>query len=275
MFTLKSKERNLHINKPVVMGIINITPDSFYAESRQQTIDAALRKTETMLREGALIIDIGGQSTRPQSILIKQDEELARVTPVIEKIKKEFPDCFISIDTFYATVARKAVEHGADIVNDISGGILDTAMISTVANLQVPFVCMHMKGTPQTMQQLTQYKNVTQEVKLFLEERIKTCEEAGINDIIIDPGFGFAKNIEQNFTLFKNLSTFKTLQKPLLLGISRKSMIYKFLNIQPEESLNGTTALHALGLLNGADILRVHDVKEAVQVIALIEKYLQ
>lgn len=274
MFTLHCKERILKIDAPIVMGIINITPDSFYAESRKPNADKALHKAEQMINEGATILDIGGQSTRPSSILITADEELQRVIPVIEIIKKQFPNIFISIDTFYASVAKHAVNAGADIVNDISGGNLDNEMIATVAQLNVPYILMHMKGTPQTMQQQTNYKNVTKEVFDYFKERITVCEDAGIKNIILDAGFGFAKNTEQNFQLLKEHTVFTSLQKPLLLGISRKSFIYKTLNITAEQALNGTTVLNTIGLLNGANILRVHDVKEAVQTIQLVKTLL-
>ncbi len=255
------------------MGIINTTPDSFYAESRKSTVDAALQTAEQMLNAGATILDIGGQSTRPGSEQISADEELKRVIPIIEAINKKFPESFISIDTFNSTVAKHAVDAGATIVNDISGGLMDDKMLSIVANLKVPFVCMHMKGTPQNMQQNSFYENVTKEVLDFFIERIEACKLAGIKDIIIDPGFGFGKTIQHNFMLLKELDLFKSLEKPLLLGISRKSMIYKTLNISSEDALNGTTVLNTIGLFNGANILRVHDVKEAVETINIISAY--
>ncbi|OIQ96012.1 dihydropteroate synthase [mine drainage metagenome] len=273
MFTLDCKGRLLIIDSPVVMGIINATPDSFYSGSRKSTVDAALHTAEQMLGEGATILDIGGQSTRPGSEKISVDEELLRVIPIIEAISKKFPQSFISIDTYHSAVAKHAVDAGAAIVNDISSGLMDTKMLTTVAKLKVPFVCMHMKGTPQNMQQNPVYENVTKEVIDFFIERIEACNLAGIKDIIIDPGFGFGKTIEHNFTLLKELGIFKQLQKPLLLGVSRKSMIYKTLNISAEEALNGTTVLNTIGLLNGANILRVHDVKEAVETIKIISTY--
>jgi len=275
MFTLHCKERILKIDSPIVMGIINSTPDSFYEGSRQLNTDKALHKAEQMINEGATILDIGGQSTRPDSTLIEADEELRRVLPVIECIRKKFPEIFISIDTFYAKVAKNAMHAGADIVNDISGGNMDENMLATVASLQVPFVCMHMKGTPQNMQHQANYIDVTKEVLFYFEERINACRNAGIKDIILDPGFGFSKNATHNFQLLKDFAVFKTLDKPLLLGISRKSFIYKTLGITANDALNGTTALHAIGLINGASILRVHDVKEAMQTIQLIQSYLE
>ncbi len=273
MFTLHCKERILKIDSPIVMGIINITPDSFYKESRQFNADKALQKAEQMIEEGASILDIGGQSTRPNSDLIDDDDEMRRVLPVIDLIRKRFPETFISIDTFYASVAKQSVDAGADLVNDISGGKIDGNMLSTVASLHIPFICMHMKGTPQNMQQQAVYENVTKEVSVYFDERIKACNDAGIDDIILDPGFGFSKTIEHNFQLLKAFNSFKYFQKPLLLGISRKSFIYRSLGITPEESLNGTTVLHTIGLLNGANIIRTHDVKECMQAIQLIKSY--
>ena len=273
MFTLHCKERILKIDSPIVMGIINITPDSFYQESRQFNVNKALQKAEQMMEEGACILDIGGQSTRPNSDLIDVDEEIRRVLPVIELIRKKFPETFISVDTFYASVAKESVDAGADIVNDISGGKIDENMLSTVAALQIPFVCMHMKGTPQNMQQQAVYENVTKEVSIYFEERINACNDAGIKDIILDPGFGFSKTIHHNFQLLKEFNSFKVFRKPLLLGISRKSFIYNTLEITPEESLNGTTVLHTIGLLHGANIIRAHDVKECKQTIQLMQTY--
>jgi dihydropteroate synthase len=255
------------------MGIINTTPDSFYADSRKNTVEASLIQAEKMLQEGAAIIDIGGQSTKPNSVIIATTEELQRVIPSIEAIKKQFPDSIISIDTFNATVAAEAIQAGASIVNDVSGGFMDTSMISTVAQFNVPYICMHMKGTPQNMQQNPLYENVTKEVLDYFIERTNTCSQAGIQDIIIDIGFGFGKTIVHNFQLLRELSVFKMLQKPILIGVSRKSTIYKTLGITAEEALNGTTVLHTIGLLNGANILRVHDVKEAVECVQLFKAY--
>ena len=275
MFTVNCKGRLLIVDAPIVMGIINITPDSFYSGSRKSTAEAALQTAEQMLNEGATILDIGGQSTRPGSEFIDEAEESKRVIPVIEAISKKFPQAFISIDTYHASVAKHAVEAGASIVNDISGGMLDKSMLKAVADLKVPFVCTHMKGTPQTMQEGPVYENVVQEVLDFFIHQIEKCRLAGIHDIIIDPGFGFGKTIAHNFTLLRELSVFKMLERPLLLGISRKSTIYKTLGITSEEALNGTTVLNSIGLLNGANILRVHDVKEAMETIQLISAYQQ
>lgn len=269
MFTLNCKGRLIVVDKPLVMGIINATPDSFYDGSRFNDTDKILVQAEKMLSDGADIIDIGGQSTRPGSELISADEELKRVVPAIKAIADKFPSTFISIDTFYSKVAAAAVDAGASIVNDISAGSIDNKMIETVAGLKVPYILMHMKGTPQTMQQNAVYENVTREVLDFFISKTHELKNAGIVDIIIDPGFGFAKTIDHNFELLKNLSVFKMLEKPVMLGISRKSTIYKTLDITAEEALNGTTVLNTIGLLNGASILRVHDVKEAKEAVTL------
>lgn len=272
MFTLNCKGRLFTIDAPIVMGIINSTPDSFFSGSRQATVDDAVARASQMIADGASILDIGGLSTRPGSEEISADEEAARVTPVIAAIKARFPGTFISIDTYRASVAKEAVAAGADIINDISGGLLDEAMLPTTASLNVPFICMHMKGTPQTMPSLASYDNVVQEVLDFLIVQTENCRKAGIQDVILDPGIGFAKTITHNFELVKNLSVFSILQRPVLLGVSRKSMIYKTLHTTPENALNGTTVLHTAGLLNGAHILRVHDVKEAVEAVKLVER---
>lgn len=269
MFTLNCNGRLLAINEPIVMGIINATPDSFYSESRQGTVDGALAKAEQMIWEGAAILDIGGQSTRPGATEVGSDEELHRVIPVIEALHRQFPGIFLSIDTYHAAVAKAAVEAGASIVNDIGGGYFDPAMLGTVAQLRVPYICMHVKGYAATMHKNPSYENVTREVLDYFISRVTDCKRAGINDIIIDPGFGFSKTVEHNFQLLKELEAFKILPNPLLLGVSRKSTIYKTLGITAEEALNGTTVLHTAGLLKGASILRVHDVKEAVEAVRL------
>lgn len=270
MFTLNCKGRLLVIDEPVVMGIINVTPDSFYSNSRKSSLNDALQQAEKMLNDGASILDIGGQSTRPASEVVGIEEELSRVLPAIEAIRQRFPESFISIDTYYAKVAAEAVNAGAAMVNDISSGTLDEQMIQTVSSLQVPYIAMHIKGSPQTMQQQAHYEDVTLEVLDFFIKKTEECRQAGINDIIIDAGFGFAKTIAHNFTLLKNLSVLTMLQKPLLVGLSRKATVYKTLKITPEESLNGTTVLNTIALLKGANILRVHDVREAVEAIKLV-----
>lgn len=272
MFTLNCKGRLLVIDQPIVMGIVNTTPDSFYAESRLREKGALLSRVEQMTKEGAAIIDIGGQSTRPNSKRISAGEETDRVVPVIEMIAKQFPAVFISIDTFYASVATAAVNAGAHMVNDVSAGSLDEKMIASVASLRVPYVLMHMVGDPQTMQTNPVYENVVLEVFDFLNFKIKELHHAGIHDVIVDPGFGFGKTIDHNLELLNGLSFFQQLNKPLLAGLSRKATVYKTLNIQPEEALNGTTVLNTISLLNGAQILRVHDVKEAVQAIQLTSR---
>lgn len=273
MFTFNCKGRLLVVEEPIVMGIINATPDSFYAGSRAVQKETVLKKTEQMLKDGATIIDIGGQSTRPDSKRISADEELQRVIPLVDALHNAFPDAFISIDSFYATVAKEAVEAGACIVNDISAGTIDANMVATVASLNVPYILMHMQGDPQTMQQNTIYQNLVLDVFDFLNRKIKELHEAGIHDIIIDPGFGFGKTIEQNFELLNGLEFFTQLSKAVLVGLSRKSTIYKTLKIAPEEALNGTTVLHTIALLKGASILRVHDVKEAKQAVQLVRAY--
>ena len=271
MFTLNCNGRLLTIDKPVVMGIINVTPHSFYAGSRFSGTDKILLQAEKIISEGAEIIDIGGQSTRPGSEQISEEEELKRVINGIEGIHKKFPDTIISIDTYYSGVATKAVKAGAGIVNDISSGSMDEQMIPAIAMLGVPYVIMHMKGTSQTMQKHANYEDVTREVLDFFIQKKEECRKAGIHDVIIDPGFGFAKTIQQNFELLKNLSIFQMLEAPILAGISRKSSIYKTLGVSAEEALNGTTVLNTIALMNGAKILRVHDVKEAKEVVKLCE----
>ena len=273
MFSLNCKGKLLAIDKPLVMGIINTTPDSFYDGSRKQSGESVLNQATKMLIEGADIIDVGGQSTRPGSERISAKEELKRVLPAVEIILKNFPDTIISVDTYQSEVAVELINAGASIINDVSAGNLDSSMIETVAKLQVPYVCMHMKGTPQDMQQQSNYENVTTELLDFFIQKIDECKRAGINDVIIDPGFGFGKTIAHNFTLLKELLVFKMLEKPIMAGLSRKSTIYKTLGITAEEALNGSTVLHTLALQNGANILRVHDVKEAKEVIALWERY--
>src|SRR5258705_1473985 len=269
MFTLNCKGRLLVIDKPLVMGIINATQVSFVDDSRYNGVDEITAQAEKMLADGADIIDIGGQSTRPGSELISADEEIERVVPAIKTIAEKFPNAFISIDTFYSEVVRAAVNAGATIINDISAGSMDNKMIETVAELKTPYVLMHMKGTPQTMQQNAVYENLTREVLDFFITKTNELKKAGIIDIIIDPGFGFAKTIDQNFELLKDLSVFKMLDKPVMLGISRKSTIYKTLGVNADDALNGTTVLNTIGLMNGASILRVHDVKEAKEAVTL------
>lgn len=273
MFTLNCKGRLLVVDKPLVMGIINTTPDSFYEGSRFMDMQDILRQIEMMLQDGADILDIGGQSTRPGSSQVGVAEEIERVIPVIETIALHFPDAIISIDTYHAQVAQKAIEAGASIVNDISGGDLDKAMLETVGALGVPYVCMHTKGTPENMQKQAVYDDLTREVLDHFIRKIDQCRKAGIKDVIIDPGFGFAKTIRHNFELLRNLGSLQMLDCPIMVGLSRKSTIYKTLGTDAAGALNGTTVMNTIAILNGANILRVHDVKEAVEARALILEY--
>ncbi|MBS1668961.1 MAG: dihydropteroate synthase [Bacteroidetes bacterium] len=273
MFTLNCKGRLLLIENPIVMGIINATPDSFYENSRVMGSEYILWQGEKMLKEGAEILDIGGQSTRPDSLPLSPEEELKRILEPIALLHKNFPEAIISVDTYYSRVAVEAVGAGASIVNDISGGEMDKQMLMAVGKLRVPFICMHMQGTPQTMQKKPFYENVTKDLLDYFIKKIDECKKAGIHDLIIDPGFGFGKTISHNLELLKNLSVFKILEKPLLVGLSRKSTIYKTLGINANKALNGTTVMNSVALLNGANILRVHDVKEAKEAIKLLGAY--
>ena len=272
MYTLNCKGRLLVLEKPVVMGILNITPDSFYSGSRIDQKDV-VKKAGQMIAEGATIIDIGGQSTRPGSDRLTAQEELDRVLPAINSIMQNYPGVFLSIDTYHATVAKETVAAGVDMVNDISAGDMDADMLSTVASLNVPFIAMHMQGTPDTMQDKPTYENVATEVVDYFIQKTTACKEAGINDLIIDPGFGFGKTITHNFQLLKQLEVLQIFHVPVLAGLSRKSTIWKTLHVTPEEALNGTTVLNTIALTKGAAILRVHDVKEAVEAIQLYEAY--
>jgi dihydropteroate synthase len=267
--TLQSKGQILDVSKPVVMGILNATPDSFYNKGRDSNTDGLLKNAEKMLAEGAAILDIGGISTRPNAADVPVEEELARVIPLVEAIHKRYPNVWISIDTYNAKTAIEAVNSGAYIVNDVSSGRFDTTMMHTVASLGVPYIAMHMQGNPQTMQLDPRYADVVKEVRDHLRVTCERCEDAGIKDIIIDPGFGFGKTVEHNFALLNNLHTFSIIGRPILAGLSRKSMICKVLKVNPEHALNGTTALHMVALQQGVNILRVHDVKEAMEVIQL------
>ncbi len=274
--TLKSINVNgqlIDFSKPKVMAILNITPDSFFEKSRYYKGNhAILDKTAEIIEQGATFIDIGGYSTRPHAIDISVAEELDRVLPVIETINKNFPEIAISIDTFRSEVARKAIEVGASIINDISGGNLDENMFQTVAELNVPYILMHSRGNPETMSQLNDYQSLTLDVITELQQKVYQLRQLGVKDIIIDPGFGFAKNAKQGFEMMRNLSDFKIMELPLLVGISRKSMIWRTLNITANEALNGTTALNMFALMQGANILRVHDVKEAMETMRIYEE---
>ncbi len=267
--TIQSGGRLLSLEKPVVMGILNATPDSFFNKGRDSSTADILRTAEKMLGDGAAILDIGGASTRPGAELIPADEEISRVIPSIEAIVKSFPGAWLSVDTYNAATAAAAVNAGAAIINDVSSGALDEEMLNTVARLKVPYIAMHMRGVPKTMQQDPQYDDVVYEVREYLRKVCNHCATLGITDVITDPGFGFGKKTEHNFSLLNNMATLRILGKPVLAGISRKGMVWKTLGTSAEEALNGTTALHMAALQQGASILRVHDVKEAVEVVKL------
>ncbi|OAQ40686.1 dihydropteroate synthase [Pedobacter psychrophilus] len=268
--TLNAGGKLLDLTSPIVMGVLNITPDSFFEGSRTQTEKAIILQAEKMLSEGADILDLGAYSSRPDADDISEEEEEGRLLLALNAIVRKFPDAIISVDTFRASIAEKAIENGAHIINDISGGNLDNKMFETVGKLKVPYILMHMKGTPQTMKNLNQYDDMLQEICYYFSEKIAALKKAGVKDIILDPGFGFAKNIEQNFELLNKLSDFKIFELPILAGLSRKSMVWKTLKIKPEEALNGSSILNTIAILNGANILRVHDVKEAREVISLL-----
>ena len=273
MYTLNCKGRLVVTDRPLVMGIINVTPDSFFEGSRVRQSDKILRLAEKMVNEGAAMIDVGGQSTRPGSDPIGAEDELRRVIGPVSELAEKFPELVISIDTYYSRVAREAVSAGASVVNDISGGTLDPEMIVTAGTLGVPYVLTHMRGTPQDMQQHTRYKAMMPEIKGFFTEKIAMLQAAGVKDIIIDPGFGFAKTIPQNFEVLRLLKEFSLFGFPVLAGLSRKGTVYRTLGIDVSEALNGSTVLHTIALLNGAQILRVHDVKEAVEAVKLVDAY--
>lgn len=256
-------------NEPKVAGILNVTPDSFFDGGRYSTIDKALKQTEKLIDEGADIIDIGGQSTRPDSEFLSDETELSIVIPVIKAIKKEFPRVKLSIDTFWSKVAIESVNEGVGMINDISGGTLDNKMFETMGKLNVPYVLMHMRGTPQTMGNYTDYENLITDINYYFSKKISELRKFGVNDILLDPGFGFSKTLLQNYDLLKNIDKFKIFNLPLYIGISRKSMIYKCLETSAEDALIGTSALNLYALQKGAHILRVHDVKEAKQMIKL------
>ncbi len=259
----------INLDEPKILGILNLTPDSFYDGGKLKNEQDIVTKVEKMLFDGADFIDLGGYSSRPGAVDISEEEEINRVAPIVTLLKNKFPSILISIDTFRSNVAKVCLDNGAAIINDISAGNLDENMLKIVAKYKVPYIMMHMKGTPQSMKSLTEYKNITQEVIFYFSEKIAQARVLGINDIIIDAGFGFSKNTEQNFELLNNLKLLKVLDIPILTGISRKSMIYKTLNSSAIEALNGTSALHMIALQKGSKILRVHDVKEAKECILL------
>ncbi len=278
--TFFSKKRSLNcggklldLSVPKIMGILNVTPDSFYDGGKYDTEDKILEKITSMINEGADIIDIGGMSTRPGSKPVSEKEEIMRIVPAIKLVRDRFSEAVISVDTYRANVARLVVkDYSVDIINDISGGEMDKKMFETIACLHVPYIIMHMKGAPLTMQTQTQYKDILTEMIDYFSSRMEKLKSKGIIDIIIDPGLGFSKTTEQNFFLLNRLGTFRMFELPVMVGISRKSMIYRTLNVDSSVSLNGTTVLNTVALLNGADIIRVHDVKEAVQAVTLLEK---
>lgn len=272
MMTLNCNGKLIDLTSPKVMGILNVTPNSFYDGGKHVEEKVILTQVEKMLLEGATFIDVGGYSSKPNAVEVSEEQELQRILPVVQNISKEFPNTVISIDTFRSKVAQAAVENGAAIINDISAGNLDVKMMETVAQLQVPYIMMHMKGTPQTMQSLTQYENIVKEMLFYFSEKIALARSFGINDLILDPGFGFAKTVDQNFEVLNKLDLFQMTELPILAGLSRKSMIYKTLDTSAEFALNGTTSLNTISLLKGAKILRVHDVKEAVECVQLFNQ---
>lgn len=272
--TINVRGRLVSLDEPQVMGILNVTPDSFFATSRCRSEEEIRQRVCMMRREGATMVDIGAYSSRPGAEEVSVEEELRRLLPAVGIVREEWPDAIISVDTFRAEVARQAVEAGADIINDISGGEMDKDMFRTVAELHVPYILMHMQGTPQDMQKAPHYDNLMCEVFRSLGERVEELHEAGVADVIVDPGFGFGKTMAQNYEMMARLGEFHLLGCPILVGISRKSMVYRLLDATPEESLNGTTALNTIALMNGASILRVHDVREAVEAIKIYRQCL-
>ena len=268
--SMRIGDKLIDLSTPIVMGIINVTPDSFYSRSRSTNQKEILLKVEGMLQDGATIIDIGGYSSRPGAENITQKEEINRIAPVLESVRKSFPDAIFSLDTFRSEIAAFGLEAGMDIINDISGFSIDPKLPEVIAKYKVPYILMHMRGTPQTMNKNTNYDNIFKEMVFYFTEKIRTLQEKGVTDIIIDPGFGFSKTMEQNYFILNNLQHFQLLNKPILAGLSRKSMIYKKLGVTAEESLNGTIALNTLALSKGAKLLRVHDVKEAFELIKIM-----
>lgn len=271
---LRCGERLLDLSKPCVMGILNVTPDSFYADSRTDSADMVAARTHQMLSEGAALIDLGAYSSRPGAADVPQGEELRRLCLAMEVIREKFPQAVVSIDTFRSEVVREVVRlFGAVVVNDISGGDADEKMFDTVAELSLPYILMHMRGTPQTMQQQAQYADVTSEVIHSLAQKVNALHALGVADVVVDPGFGFAKTVEQGFELLWRLEEFKIFELPLLVGLSRKTMVCRTLGVKPSEALNGTTVLNTLALERGADILRVHDVRQAVEAVKIVSYY--
>ena len=272
MSTINCKGTLVNLSTPKVMGIVNVTPDSFFDGGKLTNSNEIVLQVDKMLYNGATFIDLGGYSSKPGAEFVSEAEELNRVVPIVKLLVEKFPDILLSIDTFRSEVAKQAIENGAALINDISAGLLDENMLETVAKLQVPYIMMHMKGTPKTMQSFAKYDDLLKEMNFYFSERIAKARSFGLNDIIIDSGFGFAKTMEQNYELLQNLELLQFHDLPILAGISRKSMIYKALETSPENALNGTTFLHAFCLQKGANILRVHDVKEAVECVSLIRQ---
>lgn len=273
--TINCKGELVDLSSPKIMGILNITPNSFYDGGKYKSDAAFLKHADEMIAQGADFIDVGAYSSKPSAEFVSEQEEIQRIVPIVAMLQKEFPTTHLSIDTFRAAVAKATVEAGAAIVNDIAAGHLDEAMLETVGQLQVPYIMMHMRGTPQTMQSLTVYSDLVKEVKLYFAERVAKAREHKINDIILDPGFGFAKTLDQNYELMAKMELLSSFDLPLLVGISRKSMIYKLLDITAQEALNGTTVLNTIALQKGANILRVHDVKEAVQTREILKQIIK
>ena len=278
---MKGKTINLKgtlrsLDEPIVMGILNATPDSFYAGSRQQSEADVVQRIETIISEGGALIDVGGYSSRPDAADVSEADEWARLEPVLSRLQRDYPQVPVSVDTFRAAIARRAVEeYGVAMINDISGGSLDEGMYATIATLGVPYVLMHMRGTPRTMQQQTDYDDVVEAVMMYFASELRTLRRLGVIDVILDPGFGFAKTLDQNYTLMRALSEFEVrFEEPLLVGISRKSMIYRLLGGTPDDSLNGTTVLHTYALMHGANILRVHDVRAAAEAVRITRRLL-
>ena len=270
--TINCKGDLIDITDPKIMGVLNCTPDSFYDGGKYKNETEIINQVQKMLLDGATFIDIGAYSSRPGALQVNEEEELKRIIPIVTLVLKEFPECKISIDTFRSKVAEACIQEGAALINDISAGNLDLNMMSVVAKHQVPYIMMHMKGTPQDMQQNTNYTNLLTDILSYFSEKIATAHDKKINDLIIDPGFGFSKTIAQNYELMQKLELLKNTKKPLLVGISRKSMIYKILKTDAKNALNGTTSLNTIALLKGANILRVHDVKEASECIAIVQQ---
>lgn len=270
--TINCKGQLIDLTTPKVMGILNVTPNSFFDGGKYKNDSEILSRVEKMLKDGATFIDIGAYSSKPSAEFVSEEEELQRIIPIIQLILEHFPETLISIDTFRSEVAKACIENGAVIINDISAGILDDKMLETIAKYNVPYIMMHMRGTPQTMQTMTNYDNIVKEILFYFSERIAQARSLGINDLIVDPGFGFAKTLEQNYEVLQKMELFEMLELPLLAGVSRKSMIYKTLNSSADKALNGTTVLNTIALTKGAKILRVHDVKEAMECVTLFNK---